>query len=159
MRIGPIRGSFEVIVEDLRTGRITVYRAPNTLLDSGRAVTADMMRGAIPELSTIVVGDDGTAVNPATQTGILNEVARKALPSAGTDTEAAKNIRSGDTVTLRVTFGPGLTITIREASVYGNIASPPGSSGTGSAINRATLGPITLTSGQTAKIQAVLVYG
>jgi hypothetical protein len=154
-----ITGRFEIIVENWETGAVRAYASPNALLDSGRAVVADMMRGAIPELSALVVGSDGTAVNVATQTGILTEVARKALAAPGTDTATDKNIRSGNVVTLRATFGPGLAVTIREAAVYGNIASPPGASGSGSAINRALIGPVTITAAETAKVQSVLTYG
>jgi hypothetical protein len=154
-----ITGRFEVLVEDLETGAVETYTSPNTLLDSGRPVVADMMRGAISGLSTIVIGSNATAVDPATQTGILTEVARKAIAAPGTNTATDINTRAGNAVTLRVTFGPGLTLTINEAAVYANIPSPPGASGAGSAINRATLGPISITSAQTAKIQSVLTYG
>ena len=100
----------------------------------------------------------GPATNPATQTGILAEVARKALAAAGTNTATEINTRAGNVVTLRVTFGPGLTLTIREAAVYGDILSPPGSAGTGSAINRGTIGPVTIGSTETVKVQSVLTY-
>jgi hypothetical protein len=153
-----ITGFFQAIVEDLVTGVVRTYESPNTLLDSGRAVVADMMRGAIPELSAIVIGSNGTAVNPTTQTGILTEVGRKAIAAPGTNTATDINTRSGNVVTLRVTFGPGLALTLREAAVYANIASPPGSAGTGSAINRATLGPVTITAAETLKVQSVLTY-
>ena len=153
-----ITGCFSAIVENPETGEVRTYESPNTLLNSGREVVADMMRGAIPELSVMVIGTDGTPINAATQTGILAEVARKALPAPGTNTAAEINTRAGTAVTLRVTFGPGLSATIREAAVYANIPTPPGASGAGSAINRGLLGPITVGSTETVKIQSVLTY-
>jgi hypothetical protein len=127
----------------------------NLILDQAAALIADISRSALPPLNVVVIGSDGTTP-VGSDTGIITEIGRGLVPSPGTNLAHQVNVRSGSTVTIKVPF-TGFTGTVREVSIY-SVTSPPGISGSGTALNRALVGPYNFTNGQFA-VAFDLLYG
>lgn len=132
------------------------HERANAVLTQAATFLGDVVRGARGPLVVIGIGNDGTTPTTADD-GLGNEVARALIPAPGTDTDAGKNLRTGDLVTLRVSF-TGVNGWVREASVIGDVAAPPGAPGSGMAINHGLVGPANVGPSETFAIQLKMLY-
>jgi len=140
-----------------REGRVLYEdETPNLIVTAAKPYLGDLMRGDKTSLAAMAVGSNATT--PAAEDTILGtEVTRLALPAVGTDTALVRNVRTGNTVFLRVSF-TGLTVTLRESALFGDIASPPGAADSGSMFNHAAIGPIGLIGTDTYTLESQLSF-
>lgn len=119
-----VKGSGTLWICDARGRCRRTMRRDNLIVNGSKFLVADLLRNhpLSSPLQAIAVGSNGAAASSG-QTTLLAEVARKALPAADTDTTLAKNLRSGTTIIIRQTFGPGLAFTLRESSLFGDIVA------------------------------------
>lgn len=130
----------------------------NLIVTTAKSYLGDLVRGATGSYAfgAMAVGSDTTApVIGNTQLG--SETTRLGIPADGTNTATQKNLRSGTTITIRQTF-TGITGTIGEFGLFGNIASPPGAANAGTLFNRALIGPVTLAGTDTLTVESQLTF-
>lgn len=98
------------------------YHQHNDILDAAKLQFADLIREhpLSSPIRAFALGSNGTATTGA-ETTLGAEVVREVIPAAGTDTATEKNILTGSTIEFRQTFGPGLTFTLRELGLFGDL--------------------------------------
>lgn len=125
----------------------------NDIMVVAKTQAADLIREhpLSSPIRAMAVGSSATAVNTS-QTQLVAEVTRKAIPTAGTNTATQINTRSGSEITIRQVFGPGLVFTLREVGLFADIielTDPSSAPGLVSSASGGTLTTATYTVGYT----------
>lgn len=144
---------------------IEIGDTTNLVVTKSREFLAKLASGTASygHIEVMAIGSGNTAVT-VDDTALATEVARLALPAAGTNNAGADanevTTTSGVTkTTFRQVFTPGAT-TIREFGLFGGLSvAAPGSAGAGDLFNRALIGDVSLGASDSIIIESVLVWG
>lgn len=138
-------------------GRVTFDSGrQNLVVNVAKPYLGDLVRGQAAPLGAMAIGSDDTT--PAADDVALGaELGRLAVPAPGTDTDAEKNVRSGNVVILRQTF-TGITGTINEYGTFGDIAVPPGDPDEGTLFNHALIGPDSVIASDETVVETQLTF-